>query len=412
MSKIIVFLLIVAFSSPVYAADWMQWRGPKHDGVSPETGLLDSWPEGGPKLLWKSEDLGIGYSNIAFHGGKIYSMGDNGDSCYIFALDAKNGQGLWSTKVGKSGGNYEGPRCTPATDGKLLFGIGQFGDFVCVDAEKGTLLWSVNVASEYGGKYMSGWNFSMSPIIDGNRVVLPIGGEGGTVIAFEKSAQGPKVLWRSKEFGEEAAYTSIVPLTLGGKEQYVVLTGQRIAGLDPESGKVLWQAPFPGDRAVCSDPVYVMDGENTCYILASCAYNVGTYGYKVTTENGKFNAEEIYSAKNLQSHHGGLVQVGGHFYFLTQRELVCIEPKTGKILWNDRSVGKGSILAADGKLIVRSEGRTGTVALVEISPEGYKEISRFDQPDRTNKNGWTYPVVYDGKLYLRDQHLLFCYELK
>jgi len=410
MSRIVILLTIV-LSSPIYAADWMQWRGPNHDGVSPETGLLQSWPEGGPKLLWQSDTLGVGYSNIVFHDGKIFSMGDNKDACYLLALDAKNGDGLWAIKVGKAGGNYEGPRCTPATDGKLVFAIGQFGDFVCADVD-GKLFWSVNVAEKYGGKFMSNWNFSMSPIIDENRVVLPIGGNGGTVIAFEKSLEGPKVLWQSKEFTEEAAYTSVVPMTFGGKKQYVVLTAERIAGLDPENGKVLWQAPYPGRTAVCSDPVYVMDGEDTCYIMAACAYNVGAYGYKVTIKDGNFAAEEIYSDQSMQSHHGGIVQLGGLFYLLTQRELVCVDPKTGKTLWKNRSVGKGSVFSVDGKLIARSESGAGTIALIEPSPEGYKEISRFDQPDRTKNNSWTYPVVFEGKLYLRDQHLLFCYELK
>ena len=412
MPRIVAFLLVVFFSSSIYAADLLQWRGPNHDGVSPETGLLKSWPEGGPKLLWRSENLGDGYSNLVFHDGKIYSMGDNNGSCYLFALDAKNGDGIWAVKVGAAGGNYEGPRCTPATDGKLIFAIGQFGDFVCVDAAKGELLWSVNVVSEYGGKYMSNWNFSMSPIIDGNRVVVPIGGNGGTVIAFEKSDKGPNILWRSADFSDEAAYTSVVPMTIGGKKQYVTLTAQRIVGLDPENGKVLWQAPFPGRVAVCSDPVYWMENDDTCYIMAACAYNVGAHGYKVTAKDGNFNAEEIYVVQALQSHHGGIVHVDGHFYLLTQRDLSCVDPKTGNILWNDRSVGKGSIMAVDGKLIVRSEGRDGTVALVEATPEAYKEISRFNQPDRSRQNSWTYPIVYEGRLYLRDQNLLLCYEVK
>ncbi len=409
MRDILRSLFIVIVSTPVFAADWMQWRGPNHDGVSTETGLLNAWPEGGPKLLWKSENLGVGYSDLIFHDNKIFSMGDNGDASTLFALDIANGNRLWTAKVGEAGGNYPGTRCTPATDGKLVFAIGQFGDFVCVEAETGKLLWKVNVASEYGGKYMSSWNFSMSPIIDGDRVVLPIGGDNGAVIAFEKIAEGPKVLWQSKEITDEAAYTSIVPLTIDDKKQYIVLTAQRIAGLDPEDGKILWQAPFPGKVAVCSDPVYWMDGKDTCYLMASSGYGVGVRGYKVTAKDGLFAVEEIFSDAKLQSHHGGLVQVDGHVYMLTQRELVCVDPVSGEILWNNRSVGKGSIFAVDGKLIVRAEFGAGTVALVEATPEAYKEISRFDQPDRSDKNSWTYPQVYDGKLYLRDQNVLLCY---
>lgn len=411
MSRIVLVLIFV-FTTSLHAADWQQWRGPNHDGVSTETGLLKSWPEKGPKLAWKTDKLGIGYSNLSFHGGKIFSMGDRDQKCYIYALDEKTGNGLWATEVGRSGGNYEGPRCTPATDGKLVFGLGQFGDLICVDAGNGKLLWKVNIASEYGGKVMSGWNFSMSPIIDGNRVVVPIGGSKGTLIAFEKSASGPKVLWQSKAFTDSAAYTSAVPMTFGGKRQYLVLTDKHVVGFDSENGNVLWEAPFPGEVAVCSDPVFVVEDENTCYVMAAAAYGVGARGYKVSAKDGRFEAAEIWSERRLQSHHGGIVPYKNHFYLLTDRELSCVDPKTGKTLWSNRSVGKGSILCVDGKLIVRSEGGGGTVALVEASPQGYKEISRFDQPNRSDKNSWTYPSIHGGKLYLRDQGLLLCYEVK
>ncbi len=397
---------------PASAADWTQWRGPDHDGVSRETGLLSSWPEGGPGLLWKTEDMGVGYSNISFAGNRIYSMGDNGDSCFLYAIDAKNGKGVWGLKVGQAGGNYKGPRCTPATDGKLVFALGQFGDFVCADAKNGKLLWKGNVEKELGGRVMSGWNFSMSPVIDGNQVVLPIGGDGGTVIALERSEKGPKILWRSKEITDAAAYTSLVPITLGGVRQYLLLTEHRLAGIAAKDGKLLWQIDCPGRTAVCSDPAFWMENDNTCYVFASCAYNVGARGFKLSADGGRFNVEEIYSDQKLQSHHGGIVQLGGNFYLLTQRELVCVDPKTGQTRWNNRSVGKGSIFSIDGKLIVRGEAGDGTVALVDVNPDAYVEHGRFDQPERTSANSWTYPIVFNGRLYLRDQHLLLCYEVK
>ncbi len=414
-------LLYAILSSSLYAADWMQWRGSNHDGISTETGLLESWPEGGPKLLWKADGLGDGYSNISFANDMIYGMGDRDDGCFLYALDVNGGKERWSLKVGDPGaskGNaFQGPRCTPATDGKLVFAIGQFGDFVCAEAETGKECWRVNVAEQYGGfvskspKSGGQWDFSMSPILDGNRVVLPIGGEGGTVIAFEKSADGPKILWRSKEIIDGAAYTSLVPLTLGGKPQYVLLTIQTLAGLDPEDGQVLWKIPFlAGGFEVCSDPVFRKDGENTCYIMAARKY-IGALGHKLVHQDGRFDIKRIFYERRLESHHGGIVRMGDHFYMLTERELACVDPVTGNILWSDRSVGKGSILGIDGKLIVRSEAGDGTVALVEATPEGYKELSRFDQPDRSDKNSWTHPVVYNGKLYLRDRGLLLCYDV-
>jgi|GEM_PF-917966 len=406
----LLFCAVCCLTLSVSAADWMQWRGPDHNGISQETGLLKDWGSDGPKLVWKVNSLGIGYSNLSFANGMIYSMGDRNGNCFLFALDEKTGEEKWNVNVGPAGGTHEGPRCTPATDGKLVFALGQFGDFVCVDAKTGKEYWGGNVEKDLGGKVMSMWHFAASPVIDGDNVVVPIGGEKGTVVAFKKS-ENFGINWRSSEITDSCGYNSIVPMTFGGKRQYLLFTVNRVAALDAENGKVLWQAECPGRTAICSDPVFLMEG-NTCYLLASSAYNTGARFFKVTADGGKFTIEKIAEDNTLQSHHGGIVQVGGHFYFLTQRELACVEPKTGKTLWKNRSVGKGSIMAVDGKLIVRSETGDGDVALVQPSPESYKEICRFSQPERSNKNSWTYPTVYNGKLYIRDQGLLLCYEVK
>ncbi|MDR0869695.1 MAG: PQQ-like beta-propeller repeat protein [Planctomycetaceae bacterium] len=403
-------VLLIAVSS--FAADWGQWRGPDHTGISGETGLLPKWADGGPKLLWKVQDLGAGYSNLAFSGGKIFSQGDFDGESVLYALDEKTGKELWSLAVGEAGGGggYQGPRSTPATDGKLVFAMGQFGEFVCADVN-GEPLWKVNTQKKYGTRVMSMWSFAMSPIIEDSLVIIPFGGKDGTVAAFEKNGKEAKLVWQSTEIKEPAAYTSVVPLTFGGIRQCLVFTEKVVAGLDVKTGKVLWQADCPGRTAICSDPAYDIDGD-VLYLIASSAYGTGARGFKVSAANGTFKAEQIYEDKTLQSHHGGIVQVGGYFYLLTQRELVCVEPKSGEVKWKDRSVGKGSVMSADGKLILRSESGDGVVALVDPSPDGYKEISRFSQPDRSGKNSWTYPTVYDGKLYIRDQGLLLCYEIK
>lgn len=408
---------------PISAAEWNQWRGAEHDGVSKEQGLLSSWPEDGPKLLWKVDRLGGGYSNFSFSDDMMFSLGDRGEDCFLYALNTKDGKEIWNLKVGRSGasqGNgFAGPRCTPATDGNLVFAIGQFGDLICAEAKSGKELWRVNTVDELGAVMMLNrgdtgfhWDFSISPIIDADRVILPIGGKDGTVIAFQRSGEAFKLIWRSKEIGDSAPYTSIVPVTISGVPQYLLFTDKRLAGLDAGTGKLLWSADREGKVAICSDPVYWLDGDDTCYLIASSAYNVGAHGFKVVGKDGRFEVEQIFENERLQSHHGGLVQVGGHYYFLTQNELVCVDPKTGDILWKDKSVGKGSILAVDGKLILRSEKGDGTIALVEINPKEYKEISRFSQPDRSDKNSWTYPLVRDGRLYIRDQGLLLCYEVK
>jgi len=415
------FCALALFSFAVFAQEpnWNQFRGPHHDNHSASPGIAGSWSEGGPKQLWKIDTLGTGFSNLCFYGDVMYTLGDLGDQCNVIALNRTNGEIIWKRPIAKSGdggGGHVGPFATPATDGENVYAFGQFGDFVALNAKDGKELWRKSI-QDMGGAKMSQWGFSPSPIIDGDKILLQIGGNAGNLAAFDKTG---KMLWRTAELQLPASYTSVVPLEIDGVKQYMLLTGNlpgpsrrepgppgAIAGISPTDGKILWKADFPGQTAVCSDPVYCNG-----VVLASCAYNVGAYFYNVGKEGNNFKAENFKGGiQELTSHHGGIVAVGNHFYFLTNNQMVCVEAKTGDIVWQNRSVGKGSLTYADGKLILRSEG-AGTVAMIEATPEGYKELGRFDQPTRTRLNAWTYPVVVEKKLYIRDQGQLFCYDLK
>ncbi|MGL6194541.1 MAG: PQQ-binding-like beta-propeller repeat protein [Thermoguttaceae bacterium] len=385
---------------------WTQFRGTKHNSHCDETDLLQTWQPDGPKLLWKVDTLGNGYSSFSFYGDKLFSMGEKNGKTYIYALDRTSGKGLWSTPVGNAGGNFEGPRCTPATDGKLVFGISQFANLVCVDAESGKIIWEINVADKLGGKVMSDWNFSMSPLLEGDKLVLPIGGDAGTVVAFDKTTG--KILWRTSEITDSAAYTSLVPTEIEGVKQYMLLTDKGIYGINPENGSMLWSAPCEGRVAVCSDPVQ-KDG----VVFTSCAYGVGSRAYKVTKAGNKFTAEEIYAQKGWENHHGGIVLVGDAIYFFgNNKRLYCVDLATGNVNWQKSFREKGSLLYADGRLVAREEAAKGTIVLLEANPKEYVENGRFEQPDRTDKNSWTYPVIHDGKMYIRDQNVLLCYDVK
>lgn len=386
--------------------EWNQWRGPKRDGLSPDTGLLKEWPASGPELAWKATGLGEGFSSVSFAGNRIFTMGDTGGECCLIALDLA-GKKLWAAPVGKpgGGGGYPGPRCTPATDGTLVFGLGQHGDLACASAADGKIVWKKNLASDFGGRMMSGWGYSESPLLDGNHLVCMPGGSRGTVLALNKATGTP--VWQSKELTDAAPYTSVVPVDFGGVRQYVVFTDQSVAGLAAANGQILWKAPRPGKTAVITTPIF-KDG----YLFVSSAYNVGHNGFRVSASGGKFQCEEIYSGRDMENHHGGLILVGDHVYGMDNRAMKCIELKTGKVLWQNRAVGKGSIAYADGHFVIRSEKGPGTIALVEASPEAYKEKGRFDQPDRSDKNSWPHPVIFGGKLYIRDQDVLLCYNVK
>jgi outer membrane protein assembly factor BamB len=386
--------------------EWNQWRGPKRDGISPDTGLLKEWPSAGPTQAWKATGLGEGFSSVSFAGNKIFTMGDVAGECSLIALDL-TGKKLWAAPVGKpgGGGGYPGPRCTPSTDGTLIFALGQHGDLVCADAAGGKVVWKKNLASDFGGRMMSGWGYSESPLLDGNLLVCMPGGSKGTVLALNKATGAP--VWQSKDLTDAAAYTSIVPVDFGGVHQYVVFTDQSVAGIAAANGQVLWKAARPGKTAVITTPVF-KDG----FLFVASAYGVGHNGFKVAGSGGRFQCEEIYSGKDMENHHGGIILVGDHLYGMDNRAMKCMELKTGKVVWQNRAVGKGSIAYADGHFVIRGEKGPGTIALVEASPEAYKEKGRFDQPDRSDKNSWPHPIIFGGKLYIRDQDVLLCYNVK
>ena len=384
--------------------DWHQWRGPNRDGVSAETGLLKQWPAQGPELAWKVSGLGGGYSGISVADGRIYTMGDGPDGCNLEALDVAGGKPIWSTKIGApgGGGGYPGPRCTPTVDGGMIYALGQFGDLVCVDVASGKERWHKNLKKDFAGVMMSGWGYAESPLVDGNNVICTPGGAQGTLAALNKTSG--ELVWRSKEFTDKAAYASLIVEEIGGVRQYIQLTDASVAGISAADGRLLWKAPRVGATAVIPTPVFF---DNQVFVTSG--YGIGCNLFKIAATGGQFTAEQVYANKNLVNHHGGVVLVDGYIYG-TGDPLTCLELNTGKVMWKNPCVGKGSVTCADGHLYVRSEG--GPVALVEVSSKGYVEKGRFNQPERSDKNSWPHPVIVGGKLYLRDQDKLFCYDVK
>jgi outer membrane protein assembly factor BamB len=389
------------------ATEWHQWRGPKRDGHSADTGLLKSWPPDGPPLVWKARGFGAGYSGASFAGNCLFTMGDVDKECRLLALDRATGKPIWSARVGPPGGGegYPGPRCTPATDGTRVVALGQFGDLICAEAETGKILWKKNLEKDFDGEMMSGWGYSESPLIDGPRVVCTPGGSKGTLLALDKTTGA--VIWRTSGVTDAAAYSSAIVAEIGGVRQYLQLTGETLFGADAGTGKVLWRVPRHGETAVVTTPVY-RDG----VAFVTSAYGAGGHGFRIESVAGQCSAKEIYAVENFENQHGGVVLVGDHVYGMTENRLVCMEFKSGKIAWKHPGVGKGSIAFADGRLIVRGERKGGTVALVEANPQRYVETGRFDQPDRSEHNSWPHPVIAGGRLYLRDQDVLLCYDLR
>ncbi|MGC4044555.1 MAG: PQQ-binding-like beta-propeller repeat protein [Armatimonas sp.] len=388
-----------------WAEDSPQFRGADRTGLSKETGLLKTWPEGGPKLLWTSRNLGEGHATPSVARGKIFGMGLREEGEYVWALDEKTGKELWSTKIadgrqldGQQGGN--GSRCTPTIDGQNLYAMGVGGDLVCLSVADGKLLWQKSMVKDFGGNVPT-WGYSESPLIDGDKVVVTPGGNGAAMVALKK--QTGDTIWKS-DFpeGGRVSYSSAIKADLDGTKQYVQFFADGVAGVSAADGKFLWNYAAPANRngISCSMPV-VKDG----YVFASTEYNTG--GGLAKIAGGK--AEEVYFTKDLMNHHGGIVVVGDYLYGTSINKLVCLEFKTGKVVWESRNPGKGSLTYADGMLICRSE--RGDMTLVEANPKEYTEKGTFKQPERSRAPAWPYPVVANKRLYLRDQGNMFCYEI-
>jgi outer membrane protein assembly factor BamB len=410
---------------PARAADWPQWRGPDRTDVSKETGLLKSWPKEGPKLLWTYKDAGNGYSGPAIVGDRLYTLGARGDTEYVIALDLKGVKDgtvkeAWSAKVGPrfNESRGDGPRSTPTVDGDVLYALSPSGpkgdsqgELVCVELAGGKIKWQKSLRKDLGGKMMSGWGYSESPLVDGEQLICTPGGKQGTLAALNKKTGD--VIWRSKELTDDAGYSSVVAADLGGVRQYVQTTKEAVAGVAAKDGKLLWRFPKPEYRTAVIPTPIVRD--NLVYVTAG--YGVGCDLLQINPEGQGFKAERLYdrdARKLTENKHGGVVLVGDHIYGWSDsgNRWVCQELKTGKQAWESKALGRGSITCADGCLYCYSEDN-GTCVLIEATPTAWKETGRFTIPQQKKPGSiWPHPVVANGRLYLRDQDLIFCYDVK
>jgi outer membrane protein assembly factor BamB len=255
-SSVIILALLCA-SADAETGSWAQWRGPDRDGHSSDKGLLKEWPAGGPKLVWKATGLGLGYATVSLAGDRLYTMGDKQDANYLLALNAENGQPVWSARVGKTGapgwGGFAGPRAAPTIDGDRVFAVGQYGELVCADAATGREIWRKHYVDDLGGE-LPEWGFSGMPLVDGDQVVVAPGGKRGNLAALNKKTG--ELIWQSTELTDGIHYSSPMQVEIGGVRQYVQLTDAHVAGIAAKDGQVLWRAERIGKTAVIPTPIY------------------------------------------------------------------------------------------------------------------------------------------------------------
>jgi outer membrane protein assembly factor BamB len=403
---------ILSLSAAANAADWPQWRGPNRNGISKETGLLQEWPKEGPRLLWQVKDVGEGYSTPAVSGDRLFMVSNKGkDLEFVLACRVKDGHHAWSTPIGKVGPNqgpqYPGSRSTPTVDGAYLYVLGSDGDLACLKTADGATVWHKNLRKEFGGQ-PGMWAYAESPLVDGAAVVCTPGGKEATLVALNK--KDGSVIWKSAvPGGDKAAYASIIILEFGGRRQYVQFLADGVVGVDARDGRFLWRYAKTASGSPANIPTPVAANG---FVYTGTGMSGGGL-VKLKTDNGGIAADPVYFQKNLPTSIGGAILLDNFLYGTNAKGLLCAEFTTGKEKWQEMGVGAGAICYADGRLYVHSEN--GEVALVAATPEAYQEKGRFtppNQPDRGKSKAWTYPVVANGRLYLRDLDVLWCYDIR
>jgi outer membrane protein assembly factor BamB len=384
------------------AADWPQWRGVHRDGISPETGLLEAWPAAGPPLVWKTRGLGEGYSAFSIVEGRLFTQGQRSGQEFVMAFDVNTGKQLWNTPSGKAYHEQRGngPRGTPTIDGARLYALAADGMLLCLETATGKRIWGMNIVDRFGGQ-VPPWGISESPLVDGDRVIVTPGGNGAAVVALNKN--DGSLLWKSQS--DSAAYSSPMAFDAGGSRQLVVFTGDAAIGLNIANGELQWRYNKVSNRTANIATPLIHNG----HVFLSSDYGTGCALLKLTPNGKSVSASEVYFNRDMRNHYSSSVLVGDYLYGFSSNILTAMKFLTGEVAWRDRSVGKGSVTYADRHLYALSED--GVMGLVEATPAGYKEKSRFEI-SKGSYPTWTPPVIANGKLYLREQDNLYCYNVK
>lgn len=399
--------------------DWPQWRGPQRSGVSSsETGLLRQWPAAGPKLLWQLNDIGDGYSTPAVVGNRIYVMSNRGmENEFVQALSTADGKVIWTTRVGNVGNpdqqpNYPKARSTPTIEGNFVYALGSDGDLVCLEAKTGKIRWQKSLRKDFGGE-PGDWAYAESPLVDGDLVVVTPGGAQATMAAVNKKTGA--IVWKSAiPGGDKAGYASAIMVQGAGRKQYVQLLTKGLVGVDAKTGQFLWRyADVAKGPAQYFTPI--AQGDH----VYGGALGIGGGLVRLKPEGSGVATEQVYFIRGLPNGIGGAVVIGDHIYGTEAgQKLVAAEFKTGKIKWEAPDFGWGSVASADGLLFCHLI--SGEVLLVEATPDAYRLKGKFSPPSPPVKKkvgqfpegAFTYPVISNGRLYIRDLGTLWAFDIK
>jgi outer membrane protein assembly factor BamB len=389
------------------APSWPQFHGPNRDNVSTETGLLDKWPEGGPKLLWTASGLGHGFATVAIADGRIYTAGDVGEDTVITALDTE-GKVVWRAANGRAWtGQQPGSRSTPTIDGDRLYHQSPHGDVICLDAKSGRRIWGLNVLERFRSENVT-WALAESLLVDGDSVVCRPGGPEASFVALDKRTG--QIVWTAPSTGDLASYSSTTLAECRGMRILLALMSRALVGVNADTGELLFRFEHvsPWDENIMM-PIY-HDG----HVFFSTR-TAGSVKLRLDVQGDRASVEEVWRSDELDNHHGGAVLLDGYLYASShvsnRRKWVCLDWKTGQPMFVVEGIGqKGSLTYADGMLYVMDE--RGNVGLVRPTPRAHEIISRFRLPQGGRGPTWAHPVVCGGRLYLRHSDFLYVYDVQ
>ncbi|NOZ20847.1 MAG: PQQ-binding-like beta-propeller repeat protein [Planctomycetes bacterium] len=384
---------------------WPQFHGPNRDNISTETGLLKKWPDSGPPLVWKYGECGEGFACVSIADGMIFTSGDFEDQEMILAL-SMDGELLWKSPNGPCwDGPYPGSRATPTYDKGVLYHLSSTGRLAAFDAKEGKEKWAVDLPFTFGARHGT-WAFAENVIVEGDRVFCVPGGSKGFVVALKK--RNGKPAWVNTDLDERAGYCSPIIVKYKGARQLITLTQKSVIGVDIKRGRLLWVHPHvtPMDQNV-TQPIF-----HRGYVFVTSAHLAG--GEVLKLGRGRKGVTEVWSDKDLDNCHGGVILLDGRLYGSAckagGKAFFCVDFQTGKIIQTDKKIEKLSLTCAEGMLY--GIGQKGTVYLLATSPDGFDLVSQFRLPRENRGYSFAHPVVCGGRLYLRYHKNLYVYNIR
>ncbi len=383
---------------------WPRFHGPNFDNISPDKGLLRSWPPQGPPLRWKASGIGEGYSSVTLADGRIFTAGNIGEKTFVTALSL-SGKILWQAENGPAWTkSYPGTRGTPTVDGPRLYHLSPLGQLSCFQSATGKLLWTVNILQRFRSKYPT-WALAESVLVDGNHVICCPGGPEVSVVALDKLTG--KIVWTAPSTNDLAGYASPSIGTFGGRRIVFTMNAKAVIGVDASTGELLFRHEHITSWDVNVLTPIFRDG----YLFICSGYGTGAKLLRLIPAGKKFDVEVLWAERTFDNHHGGVIYLDGYLYGSNHRgQWMCLNFATGEVMYRHSGVGKGSLTYADGMLYVLSE--RGVVGLVEASPRDHRVISQFRLPPDGTGPSWAHPVVIGGTLYIRHGDILYAYDVQ